>query len=61
MEKIETIKRSIESLRSDKFPEVPSKLVERVIQIEAEFMDDRASAKRQIAQLINDFLSIENA
>jgi hypothetical protein len=54
-DEISKLIRSVEQVRSEKFPEIDDELVKSIILIEADFLDDRKEAMNKITQLMRDY------
>ena len=47
---------TIEKIRHQKFPEIPTELVKQMILIERDFTDNRQEAYKRISQVIEEYL-----
>lgn len=47
---------TIEKIRQQKFPEIPTELVKQMILIERDFTDNRQEAYKRISQVIDEYL-----
>jgi len=46
----------LEKLRAEQHPEIPSKLIRDIVEVEFERTDDRAQARKETKRLIDEFL-----
>ncbi|MCX5729630.1 MAG: hypothetical protein NTZ28_12490 [Nitrospirae bacterium] len=49
----------IEKLREDKFPDLPADLVARIIETEADFMENQVEACKRVGQLVDQYIPSE--
>lgn len=52
---------TIEKLRQEKFPQLPADLVERIVEIERDFTDNRQEAFKRITQAVEQHLAVHAA
>jgi hypothetical protein len=52
---------TIEKLRQEKFPQLPAELVQRIVEIEREFTDNRSEAFKRITQAVAQHLETQSA
>ncbi len=60
MTKNEDLFSVIEKLREESFPQLPSKLVERILRIEADFIEARGDAFNQLESVVEKYLAEED-
>jgi len=53
---IQEIVKAIESIRAEKYPNIPADLVEKIIKIEFEHQDSRTEASDKIRDLIDKYI-----
>jgi len=46
----------LESIRADKYPDVPTELISQIVQTQFENQDNRVEARHQTKRLIDEFL-----
>lgn len=51
---------TVEKLRSTKYEAIPPNLVKAIIQIEADFADDRVTASRKVGEALREFMGSED-
>lgn len=52
---------TIEKLRQEKFPQLPAELVQRIVEIERDFTDNRQEAFKRITQAVAEHLETQTA
>ncbi len=51
---VEDILSTVEEIRSKKYPDIPEELVKQIIEVEAEYLEQRSEAAKRISKLIGD-------
>ena len=46
----------IESIRADKYPELPENIIEDIVSVSGNFMDDPKEAYKRISNIIDNFI-----
>lgn len=53
---VEELLKVLETIRAEKYPDIPSELIRNIVQSQFETQDDRAQGHRDTKNLIDDFL-----
>ncbi len=53
---VEELLKVLETIRAEKHPEIPPRLINDIVQAQFESQDDRAEGSRKTKKLIDDFL-----
>lgn len=53
---VEELLKVLETIRAEKYPDIPSELIKNIVQAQFENQDDRTQGYRDTKKLIDDFL-----
>ena len=53
---VEELLKVLETIRAEKYPDIPSELIRNIVQAQFENQDDRTGGYRDTKKLIDDFL-----
>ena len=56
---IDDLIETVQKLRIEKYPDIPAALVNKIIEAEAKFIDNRVEASRNVAAIIDDYFGEE--
>jgi hypothetical protein len=60
MTEVDDLVATVEALRADRFPDLPSSVVEAILRVEATHVEDRGPVLRLVERAIDDHLSDES-